>query len=247
MQDIQEDTQDNSIVSFLKNDQEISFTRKSLNTCSSKKTYEWFLISYSTWEPETFDVFDKYLDENKIFIDLGGWIGTTCIYAANKSKHVYVVEADPYSVEGLKDNCDVNKLKNITVIGQPIFNVDDIDIKFGKNIFTKCNWNESMSQIITNDKISENDYVLLKSITLKKIIENNNIDLNNVSLIKVDIEGGEENIMDELLELNRKYKIPLWLSFHIGWWKDKNYKRFNFDDYIIKELEKNLFSSILIK
>ena len=240
-----EDSLENSIVSFLKNDQEINFTRKSLNTCSSKKTYEWFLISYSTWEPDTFDVFDIYLDKNKVFIDLGGWIGTTCIYAANKSKYVYVVEADPYSVEGLKDNCKINKLENITIIDKPIYNVDDCDVKFGKNAFVKSNWNESMSQIVNNSK--NDDCVILKSITLSKIINDYKIDLNNISLIKIDIEGGEENIMEELLELNRKYNIPLWLSFHIGWWKDRNYKRFNFDSYIIKELEKNLFSSILIK
>jgi FkbM family methyltransferase len=233
-------------IEFQKNSLQINFTKKSLNTYSSEKTYYWFIDNYSTWEPETFDVFDKYLDSNKIFIDLGGWIGTTCIYAAKKSNYVYVIEADPYSVEGLKDNCIVNNLSNITIIDKPIYNIDNIDIKFGKNIHTKSNWNESMSQIITCDNNKNNDYILLKSITLNTIIQYNKIDMNNVSLIKIDIEGGEENILTELLELNKKYKIPLWLSFHLSWWKDKNINRFNLDKKYINIINKNPFATILI-
>ena len=231
-------------IKFQKNSLEINFTKKSLNTYSSEKTYNWFIENYSTWEPDTFDVFDKYLDNNKIFIDLGGWIGTTCLYAAKKSKYVYVVEADPYSVEGLKNNCIVNNLTNIMIIDKPIYNIDDIDIKFGKNVYTKSNWNESMSKIVDNDKID--DYIILKSITLNKIIDDNKIDMNNISLLKIDIEGGEENILTELLEINKKYKIPLWLSFHLPWWKDKNINRFDLDKKYIDIINKNPFATILI-
>jgi len=46
---------------------------------------------YPTWEKETFTIFDKYLNKDKLFIDIGGWIGATTMYGARKSKHVYSI------------------------------------------------------------------------------------------------------------------------------------------------------------
>jgi hypothetical protein len=67
---------------------------------------------YSEWENETFEIFDKYLSKDKIFIDIGGWIGTTAMYGSRKSKHVYSIEADNHSFNdmmiNLKTNCKNN-------------------------------------------------------------------------------------------------------------------------------------------
>lgn len=90
---------------------------------------------YKNWEKETFDVFDRFLDDKKIFIDVGAWIGPTTIYASRKSKQVYSIEADNKSIIDLNINCDINCDKNITTINKAIYNVNDIDIKFGKNKF----------------------------------------------------------------------------------------------------------------
>ena len=148
---------------------------------------------------ETFDVFDKFLNKDKVFIDIGGWIGTTCLYGAKKSKHVYVVDADPLAVMGLHSNSLLNKLDNISIIGKALYNVNDMDIKFGRNLFTKAEWNTSTSQIlIQEDNYNNEDFTLVKTITFNSIIENYNIDPTEISLIKVDIEGGEENILNEL-------------------------------------------------
>ena len=58
----------------------------------------------------------------------------------------------------------------------------------------------------------------------------------DIGLIKVDIEGGEENIMDDLMKFSSKHKIPVLLSFHLSWWKDQNINRFVylFRDCILK-------------
>ena len=47
-----------------------------------------------------------------------------------------------------------------------------------------------------------------------------------VSLIKVDIEGGEEHILDQLYAIHSEHKIPMYVSFHHTWWSDKNLDRF---------------------
>lgn len=62
----------------------------------------WFLEIYPTWEITTFEVFDKYLDKDKYYIDIGAWIGPTVLYAAQKTKRVIAFEPDNIAFNALK-------------------------------------------------------------------------------------------------------------------------------------------------
>ena len=201
---------------------------------------------YSQWENETFEVFDKYLSKDKIFIDIGGWIGTTAMYGSRKSKHVYSIEADNNSFNDMMINFKKNCINNYTLINKAIFNIDNIEIKFGKNIhLANSKMNDSTSQIYSDDIIT-NEYYLAETITMENIITKYQIDVSEISLIKVDIEGGEENILDELFNIHIKYSIPLYISFHHSWWKDKNLDRFSFLSLDVKnKIISNPFISII--
>ena len=201
---------------------------------------------YTNWEKDTFDIFDKYLCKNKIFIDIGGWVGTTSIYASRKSKHVYVIEADKQSVIDMKNNLEINCENNYTVINKAIYNIDDITIKFGKNLhMNQSKMNDSTSQIYDDNDISD-EYYLIYTITLVKLIENNKINFGEISLIKVDIEGGEEFILNDLYNIYLTYNIPIYISFHFAWWKNKNLDRFDFLTNTNKEyINLNPFTSVI--
>lgn len=141
---------------------------------------------FNNYKKETFKILDKYLDKNKNFIDIGSYIGTTCMYATRKSKHVYCIEDDNININ-CKNNC--------------------------KN----------------------NNYTLINNI---------NINQTKISLIKVDINGNEEKLLEELF---KKYNnIPIYISFNYSNWKDKNLDRFEFltEDHKI-ELKANPNVSIL--
>ena len=97
----------------------------------------------------------------------------------------------------------------------------------GKNIFmTGSKMNDSTSQIHKSDSL--NHSIKVKTITIDSVINNYKINPNDISLIKVDIEGGEEDILSDLHNLNNKYKIPIYISMHYKWWKDDNLNRFSF-------------------
>ena len=182
---------------------------------------------FSLWEPETFSIFDKYLKTDKIFIDIGGWIGTTCMYGSRKSKHVYVCEPDMLSVKYLKKNCEDNSCKNLTIIDRAVFSTNTY-MFFGKNKnLSGSTLNDSTSQIYTDNDDTSNCY-RVKTITINDIISENNINHHDISLIKVDIEGGEESIIDDLYKIHRDHGITLYISFHHCWWTDKNLNRFEF-------------------
>lgn len=207
-----------------------------INKIKNDENLPFWTNVFTSWESDTFSIFDKYLNKDKIFIDIGGWIGTTCMYGSRKSKHVYCVEADIYSFKDMTENCNINCKNNYTLINKAIYNVDDIELHFGKNkILLNSKINDSTSQIYFEDDSNLEQCYKVKTITIKAIIENYNISTNDVSLIKVDIEGGEEFILDDLYNIYIKYKIPMYISFHYSWWKNKDLNRF----LILSENNKN--------
>ena len=52
------------------------------------------------WEPQTFNVFDKWLPKHDYYIGFGTWIGPTLFYAAQQVKHSYGIEGDPSAYGG---------------------------------------------------------------------------------------------------------------------------------------------------
>lgn len=186
--------------------------------------------SFLNWGDETFVIFDKYLDKSKICIDIGAWIGTTALYASRKSKHIYCIEADKQAFNDLSENLKNNCTHNYTLINKAIYHTDNKSVKFGKNMFLgNSKLNDSTSQICSNtENVNANEHYMIEMITLESIIQDYNIPTNEISLIKVDIEGGEENILSQLYSVHIKYNVPLYISFHYDWWNDKNLNRFEF-------------------
>jgi hypothetical protein len=155
-----------------------------------------FWENFSSWENETFEILDRFLDKNKIFIDIGAWIGPSSIYASRKSKHIFALENDTKSIEILEQNCKDN-CKNYTIDHKSL----DISIKY--------------------------------------FINENSIDISNVSLIKVDISGKEENILNDLYEIYSLYKIPIYIRFNYNSWVNSDLDRFTF----LTEEQKNTILS----
>jgi len=202
---------------------------------------------YENWENDSFKVYDKYLSKNNILIEIGGWIGGTSMYGCRKSKHVYSIEADALSFDDMQINLQTNCTNNYTLINKAVYNIDNIKLNFGKNIFLKnSKMNDSTSHLYNYNQTSA-EYYLVNTITLESIIQNYQINPSEIGLIKVDIEGGEENILNDLNDIYKKYKIPIYVSFHLTWWSDKNLDRFEWlSDTIKKQIQDDPFASILV-
>ena len=125
-------------------------------------------------------------------------------------------------------NLDSNCEMIYTLINKALYHTGEIEVKFGQNKFVpNSRIGDSTSQVIYCDDNSTGFY-LIKTITPNQIIKNYDIDPTQISLIKVDIEGSEEFILSDLHALHKNYNIPIYVSFHLDWWKDKNLNRFDF-------------------
>lgn len=72
----------------------------------------WKWIAGGSWEPRTLDVFDRYLNNESIYYDIGAWIGPTVLYASRTVREVYAFEPDPTAYSYLLTNLRLNQVTN---------------------------------------------------------------------------------------------------------------------------------------
>lgn len=180
---------------------------------------EFWINEFPKWKQNTYKIFDQTLSSDKMMIDIGGWIGATCIYGSRKSKHVYVVEADPQSVKDLKLHCKIN-CSNVTVIDKLIYHQDDVEMDVSRNRFKRSGkWKDSTNQILTD----VNRSIKMKTVTIDHIIYQYNIDLSQISLINVNIGGDEQFLLDRFYHLKVQHPhIHLYISFHYDRWDNED-------------------------
>ena len=191
---------------------------------------------FQNWENETFDVFEEVKDKEAIAIDLGAWIGTTAIRLSKNFHHVIAVEPDYKSVDCLRQNLTVSDCPNVSICERPISNISQ-KVIFGPR---GAELNQSIS-CIKNRTDNARDYTL-KSITFKQFLYDyifSNDDLSNrrISFIKCDIEGGEENILEDVLHFAYNNQCKAYIAFHVSWWNAKKITDF---EYLFRYFKTNI-------
>jgi FkbM family methyltransferase len=212
------------------------------NENSTVPSFGWYMgvLSNGIWETDTFEIFDKVKDKNKIAIDIGGWIGSTSIWLSKHFEKVIVVEADKNALVAMKNNLIRNDCNNVDVVEKALYNQSSNEVIFGHNQHANSSLGDSMSQTkeVSN---SIQDYKV-ETITLESLISDYPKD--KISFLKIDIEGGEEKIFEDLVDLGNLYGWKVWLSFHYGWWEDKNIHRF---EQKLSKINKVFFNNNEIK
>jgi len=165
-------------------------------------------VQNDSWEDHTFKIIDKYKHKGKVMIDLGGWIGVTPMYSADKFEHIIAFECDKEALKRFKANLLVNpQIQNIRIIEQAIWK-NNGTLKIGHKADGK--WGDSESSVyFQNDSSIE-----VECITLIKCLDNLRIHPRNVSFIKCDIEGAEYEVINNIKDLLGAYKPHLYLSIH---------------------------------
>jgi FkbM family methyltransferase len=203
---------------------------------------------FPNWEPETFQIFNKYVKSDTFVLDIGSWIGPTVLYNSLLGANIIAVEADFGSSATLKNNIGLNSFKNIKIVEKAIYKNNE-GVYFGENLFRDDGLNASTSQIVSQD--SKKEKYLTESITFSELVKD--IDPKNISLIKLDIEGGEEHILEEILNYCLEYSVPAYISFHLSWWSEEGKKTtfsnfsklFNSFGHNVNEIVQNPFGSLV--
>lgn len=213
---------------------------------------------FKNWEEDTFDVFEMVADKNGIAIDIGAWIGTTSIWLSKNFNHVFAVEADKESITFLNKNLKESGCENVTICDKAITNTSGVAF-FGPRSSISDSLNFSTSYV-KSESSSKNDFVVT-SLTFDQfqkdyISPNHAAKDHKITFIKCDIEGGEENILKDVLDFANANNCRVWMSFHYAWWSKKKITDFEseFANFyaicpkgdVCEHVQKNPFASVLL-
>ena len=166
----------------------------------------WRDASKSQWETDTYKILKRYLNEDSLYCDIGAWIGPTVIYAAKICKQVVCFEPDPFAYKYLRWNIDLNELDNVKSFNIALSNqlaimqMSSFDGTLGDSTSSLLNKNKKSKQI---------DVVTL---SWDQYIKMSNI--GKIDFLKIDIEGGEFELIPTLKEYLAEYKPIVYLSTH---------------------------------
>src|SRR6187399_3421197 len=186
----------------------ITFRGKEINYSNLERRAFWHLLAVNRWEPETFDVIDKYVKPGTNFIDIGSWISPISIYASMLGANVYSIDPDPVAWEEGVINQAVNKCTGITNFNMAISDDDALQVLNSQTIGGMGN---SESSLIERKNVGDTLTVETKRLstflTEQKLI---GADL----FIKMDIEGGEALVFPEAHQFLKEHKPTIYFSIH---------------------------------
>lgn len=169
----------------------------------------WLAYKMGRWEPETFEIMEKYLDKDHSYVDFGAWIGPTVLFGAQIAKKVYALEPDMVAFDAFRTNLEMNPSINEKVVRNPIaVGRNTAIVSFG----AVGEYGDSMSSLLGDKAMT-----VVHAFSMKDIFEKYNI--NDCNFVKMDIEGGEALVFPTALEVFEKWKPTLYLSLHAQMWK----------------------------
>ncbi|MCA0872340.1 FkbM family methyltransferase [Seohaeicola saemankumensis] len=165
----------------------------------------WRRASAGNWEPETFAVLRDHLHPDRDYLDIGAWIGPTVLFGARRARHVYCFEPDPVAFRHLAWNIELNGLRNVSAFAVALSN------RFGVARMASFGGEagDSMTSLLNAGGDQGMDVVTVSWDDFAA-----SVDLSAVSLVKMDIEGAEFDVLPALIPWLQAQRPALYLSTH---------------------------------
>ena len=204
LDDKQTDTQKNDMLNITIN-KRASHTEIALGNVKFNAPNHWFWDEFAgSWEPQTVKFFKNNLVPGTDYLDIGAWVGPTAFIAtALGAGKVKIIEPNPVNFfQLLATQINNNLLSKWFLVNACVSN------KRGSAVIGPIKGIESSSSA-TNIRDQHQDGATIMSLKLSDLI----LEDDKFSLIKIDIEGAEDFIIEDLSILADK-EAALWLSIH---------------------------------
>ncbi|MEL7212404.1 MAG: FkbM family methyltransferase [Pseudomonadota bacterium] len=169
----------------------------------------WRKLKKGVWEPETFEVFDAQIDPDALMIDVGAWIGATCLYGAQLAKRCIAFEPDPIAFAALEKNvacnADTDWVDRLSIVNGAV-NKDGKSFKLG----ARNEGGDSQSSVLFGDR--ETTWTV-NAQRLDEVVKAH-ADADQPIFLKIDIEGGEYDLIPEIAPVLADPRVRAFISFH---------------------------------
>jgi FkbM family methyltransferase len=172
----------------------------------------WGTIYQSSWENDTFQQILPCLDKNKTFIDIGAWQGAISLVTQHYSKQCICFEPDPLAFGFLEKNIILNNFSNIICENVAVSSETSLKIGAGE-----------LGEGVTSFTKIDNS-IECPTISIKNIFSKYNLTPEDISVIKIDIEGYECELLKD--PFWKEINVNMHISLHGLFFQDKN-KYFN--------------------
>ena len=184
---------------------EIKMRAATLRVADDQPTF-WDKVEDGRWEPETLSLIDQQITPGTTFLDLGAWVGPTALYAAARGARVIALEADPVALAQLHRNLAVNPAlaPRIEVLARAVHAVEG-RVAFG----ARRKPGDSMSSVFIASGAATWIADTITPLALSAKIES-----GGRLFIKMDIEGGEYELLPAMRPLIDRPDCRVLVSFH---------------------------------
>lgn len=154
----------------------------------------WQTVYQTDWEVNTFQQILPHLSKDKVFVDIGAWQGPISLVAQHFSKKCICFEPDPFAYKYLIQNVEINNFNNIlcenlAVSRKQKLSIGAVELGGGVSSFKQT----------TNT-------VECNTISIEQIFKKYNLTAEDISVIKIDIEGYECELL----------KDPFWKTLNVN-------------------------------
>lgn len=174
----------------------------------------WNRVNRNDWEKETFDLFDHLLRPESTFVDIGAWIGPTVLYASRLCRKVTAFEPDPHAYNYLQQNLKLNNVGNAQTyclgVGQET-GTRRLQAQHGTP-------GDSTSSLLDSGGRGHSMEVPIWN--WKKIVDE--LEIGPIDLLKIDIEGGEFEVLPTMRSYLQQEKTSVYLSLHFPFLSAEN-------------------------
>lgn len=155
--------------------------------------------------------FTKLLDISKnkeVIFDIGAHIGLCTLPLSQLSSKVFSFEASPTNIKYLNKHLKINKSINVNVVPYLVDkennkSADFYDVDDGSGIPSIVNLKNKKDIIINHIKVEQ--------IFLDDFVSKNSI---IPDVLKIDVEGGEFNVLDGATKILKEYRPQIIISLH---------------------------------
>jgi FkbM family methyltransferase len=172
----------------------------------------WNSVDSGRWEPETLAILQATLKPGNIYCDIGAWVGPTVLFAHSCGAKVYCFEPDPIAYECLLENLRLNGAFSIRTF-QCALGKTDGPRTMGAMVGSLGKSATSLFGVNARQTVSVTG---LRWETAKRCFQ-----LPDFDFLKIDIEGGEVELLPQLIEFLRERKPTLLLSTHYSFLPEK--------------------------
>lgn len=160
-------------------------------------------VFYSKYAIDELTTLDSV--RNKDIIDAGGYVGDTALlFSSYTDKSIHVFEASPSNMDIIRETIRLNQLENIVPVSKALGE------KSGTATFSLGERN-SCNSLVERPGYNYPNHIEVPVITLDDYVRENNLE---VGLIKVDIEGGEQLLLNGAVETIRTQHPILLISIY---------------------------------